>query len=155
MNFDQAFEFVFKEEGGYVNDPSDSGGETKYGISKRAHPGVDVKSLTKITCKPLYRVYWENVRAELFPDNLRLQLFDFGFTSGAKTSIRLAQRLAGVKPDGKVGTLTINAAKKLSPDDIYAARVMFYERLADRRPKDKKYLKGWKARSLRALKQSV
>ena len=43
------FEIVnhtLEEEGGYVNDPTDKGGETNFGISKRAYPNLDVFNLT-------------------------------------------------------------------------------------------------------------
>ena len=46
MDFDQAFERVIGHEGGYVNDPRDPGGETKYGISRRAYPGEDIAGMT-------------------------------------------------------------------------------------------------------------
>ena len=46
-NFTRAISFVLKWEGGYVNDPADPGGKTKYGISKRYHPKVDIKALTE------------------------------------------------------------------------------------------------------------
>ena len=41
--FERAIDKTLAWEGGYVNDPKDPGGETKYGISKRAHPDVDTK----------------------------------------------------------------------------------------------------------------
>jgi lysozyme family protein len=41
MTFEDAFKVLIGHEGGYVNDPKDPGGETKYGISKRANPGED------------------------------------------------------------------------------------------------------------------
>ncbi len=58
-NFKRSMEFVFKWEGGYVNRADDPGGETKYGISKRAHPDVDIKALTKDQAMEIYRAdYW-------------------------------------------------------------------------------------------------
>jgi hypothetical protein len=58
-NFDKAFEFTVGLEGGYSNDPNDPGGETKYGISKRFNPEVDVKNLTLEQAKDIYRrKYW-------------------------------------------------------------------------------------------------
>lgn len=53
-------QFVFRWEGGYVNHPSDPGGETKYGISKRSHPNEDIKNLTKERALEIYKTkYWK------------------------------------------------------------------------------------------------
>ena len=41
MSFETVVHMVLEHEGGYVNHPSDPGGETKYGISKRAYPDVE------------------------------------------------------------------------------------------------------------------
>jgi len=54
-NFERCIAFVLRHEGGYVNDPRDPGGETKYGISKRAYPGLDIKNLTEEQAKEIYR----------------------------------------------------------------------------------------------------
>lgn len=57
--FNMAMEFIFKWEGGYVNDPKDPGGETKYGISKRAYPGLNIKTLSIEDAKRIYKEdYW-------------------------------------------------------------------------------------------------
>ena len=60
--FEKAIEFVLSDdiEGGYVNDPDDPGGETKFGISKRAYPSLDIKTLSKEAAKHLYfKDYWK------------------------------------------------------------------------------------------------
>ena len=44
--FEEIIEKVLAHEGGYVNDPKDLGGETKYGITKRFYPEADIKNLT-------------------------------------------------------------------------------------------------------------
>ena len=50
--------FIVELEGGYVNHPSDPGGETKYGISKRAYPDLDIANLTvEDACKIYERDY--------------------------------------------------------------------------------------------------
>ena len=49
--FDEIIDHVLEHEGGYVNDPKDLGGETKYGITKRFYPDVDIKNLTKEDAK--------------------------------------------------------------------------------------------------------
>ena len=45
--FNEIIEVVIEHEGGYVNAPKDLGGETKYGITKRFYPSVDIKNLTR------------------------------------------------------------------------------------------------------------
>lgn len=58
-NFDQAFDFVIGAEGGYSNDKDDPGGETMFGISKRAYPDLDIKGLTLDKAKAIYLTdYW-------------------------------------------------------------------------------------------------
>ncbi|MBI5843910.1 MAG: hypothetical protein HZB23_04475 [Deltaproteobacteria bacterium] len=41
-------------EGGYVNDPADPGGETRFGISRRAYPNEDIKALTRERAAEIY-----------------------------------------------------------------------------------------------------
>lgn len=52
--FDRCFDLVIGSEGGYVNDPRDPGGETKFGISKRAYPDVSIADLDELTAKAIY-----------------------------------------------------------------------------------------------------
>lgn len=57
--FRRFFQDILKHEGGYVNHPNDRGGETKYGISKRQYPNLDIKNLTKEEAmKIYYEDYW-------------------------------------------------------------------------------------------------
>ena len=54
-----AVERVLAEEGGYSSDPGDPGGATKFGISARAHPGVDIATLTRDAAVSIYwREWW-------------------------------------------------------------------------------------------------
>ena len=58
--FEAAVADVLGEEGGYVNNPADPGGETNWGISKRAYPNVDIKNLTRDDAKAIYlKDYWQ------------------------------------------------------------------------------------------------
>lgn len=58
--FEAAVNAVLGEEGGYVNNPADPGGETNWGISKRAFPDVDIKNLSRDAAKALYKAhYWD------------------------------------------------------------------------------------------------
>lgn len=56
---------------GYVNDPNDPGGETKYGISKKAYPNLNIKELTLEDALALYhRDYWSVAKSLDFPLNV-------------------------------------------------------------------------------------
>ena len=81
--FNEAVEFVLRWEGGYTNDPNDPGGETKYGISKRAYPDIDIKNLTLDEAKDIYyHDYWLKADCDhyLFPANFLM--FDTSVNMG-------------------------------------------------------------------------
>ena len=111
QNFNNVMAEIFRHEGGYVNDPRDAGGETNMGISKRAHPMVDIKNLTRSTAKTLYRRdYWEPVRGEQMPDGLDLVAMDGSVNSGVSRGSKWVQKGLGVKVDGKIGPMTVGTA---------------------------------------------
>ena len=113
MNFDRAFEIIIGHEGGYVLDSRDPGGETKYGISKRAYPNEDIKNLTLNRAKELYRRdYWDAVEAESIPDSARLMVFDCAVNCGLTAARKLLQRAVGTKDDGIIGPMTRRAIAK-------------------------------------------
>lgn len=110
MNFDQAFERLIGHEGGYVNDPRDPGGETKFGISKRSYPAEDIKGLTLERAKAIYRRdFWGVAGCDAVPDAIKFDLFDMAVNSGPVTAIKTLQRSAGVTPDGLLGPITLQA----------------------------------------------
>ena len=77
LSFNKAFAMVIGLEGGYSNDPNDPGGETKYGISKRYNPDVDVASLTLEQAKKIYlERYWIPAGCDNQPYPLDICLFD-------------------------------------------------------------------------------
>ncbi len=84
-DLERALDFVMKWEGGYVNDPKDPGGETKWGISKRAYPMLDVKSLTKEEAADIYRHdYWEKAGCGDLPRPLDMVVFDTAVNMGVR-----------------------------------------------------------------------
>lgn len=96
-------------EGGWVNDPNDAGGETNFGISKRAYPALDIKSLTIDDAKAIYkRDYWMAISADQLPENLAFAVFDTAVNMGVTSAIRLLQITLGVEVDGKIGPKTIS-----------------------------------------------
>lgn len=82
-DFNRSLDFVLRWEGGYTNDPSDPGGETKYGISKRAYPNLDIRNLTRGGAAYIYRKdYWEMIGADSMPDPLALVVFQAAVNCG-------------------------------------------------------------------------
>ena len=116
--FGQIVQEVLRHEGGYVNDPLDSGGETKYGISKRAHSDVDIKNLTVEDACAIYREdYWKPCKAEKLPEELREPYFLFVVNAGQGKAVKVLQRACNgknskdeqIKVDGRIGRMTIGA----------------------------------------------
>jgi lysozyme family protein len=118
VNFDLAIERVLGHEGGYVNDPRDPGGETKWGISKRSYPNLDIKNLTREYAISIYfRDFWAPLGAGQFHDGVAYQLLDFAVNSGIKTAIRGFQRALKVVDDGIFGPKSHAAAKAMTETD--------------------------------------
>jgi lysozyme family protein len=83
ITFQIALDKILKEEKGYVNDAQDPGGETNLGISKRAYPDLDIKSLTPETVAPIYkRDYWDRLDADNLPSPLNYVAFDCAVNQG-------------------------------------------------------------------------
>lgn len=108
MTFDKAFAKLIDHEGGLVNNPADKGGLTKYGISQRAYPHLDIASLTLQDVRELYkRDYWDRAQCDRLHPDVAFQVFDGAVNSGMGNSIRWMQEAAGVAVDGIVGPLTL------------------------------------------------
>ena len=146
-NFPNCISFSLKAEGGYVNDPKDPGGETKYGISKRAYPSVDIKALTLADAIAIYkRDYWDKVQGDTLPAGVDMILLDAAINSGSNKSIKLVQRALGIKDDGSLGPVTLSAILKADPtkliNDSIEQRLAFLKSL----PTWGRYGKGWTTR---------
>lgn len=90
--FDAAFAIVVGLEGGYVNDPLDPGGETKYGISKRAFPDLDIKDLTVDQAKAIYRKkYWDFCACDGMSFERALCVFDTAVNQGENFALVLSR----------------------------------------------------------------
>ena len=108
ITFDYSFARLINSEGGYVNDPADPGGETKFGISKRSYPNVDIATLTLEQAKAIYmRDFWAPLGDA--DGAVKFQVFDFAVNSGIQTAIRKLQSAIGVADDGHWGA--VSAAK--------------------------------------------
>lgn len=116
--FEAMFDRVMGHEGGYVNDPRDPGGETKWGISKRSYPLLDIPALTRDEARAIYRRdFWDRINGDRLPDGVAFQLFDFAVNSGPETAVRYLQRAIGVADDGVWGPVSQAAAERFTESD--------------------------------------
>jgi len=121
MNFDEAFERLIGHEGGYVNHPDDPGGETKFGVSRRAYPLENIKGMTLERAKVLYlRDYWGPAGCDAVPDAIKFDLFDMAVNSGVVPAVRTLQRAVGATPDGILGPKTLQAVNSTPTPRVVA-----------------------------------
>lgn len=157
-NFDYAIQLVLKHEGGYVNDPHDPGGETKYGISKRSYPKVDIANLTVDQAKAIYkRDFWDpHFFDDIEDQKIATKIFDFTVNMGASRAIRIAQNALQsigkkVTVDGRMGPGTIRAINESDSAALLKAiqdgAAAFYRSLVTKNKKLGKFLKGWLRRA--------
>ena len=147
--FQQVIGVILANEGGYVNHPDDPGGETKYGITKRQFPNIDIKNLTEEKAKEIYYShYWLPLKKsldQLKDPELVLHVFDMGINAGPTTAMLLLQAAFDVEMDGQVGPQTVTAIRSFpNPVETYkTARDLYYKILVIRDRKNKVFLKGW------------
>jgi len=152
--FDGIIDMVLQHEGGYVNDPADPGGETKYGISKRAYPNVNIKNLTKNDAKEIYKEdYWGVGKCDKIPPHLRHIYFDMCVNFGIGKAVGVLQRAANSKSgnrldiDGKLGPLTLGSIKNLEVDRVRSFRVLRFAEITINNPNLSKFWVGWYRRA--------
>jgi len=165
MLFAMAARFTLSEriEGGYVDDPDDRGRETKYGISKRSYPNVDIKNLTKKDAIEIYkRDYWDVNRTGEMPVTVGIVLFDSSVLFGPSRPSKWLQtacnlsRYGDIAVDGVIGPKTISAAMLASEasivENMIAIRIKAHTDDVKENRKQIKFLRGWMNRISELLK---
>lgn len=137
-NFDKAFDLLIGNEGGYVNNQKDPGGETNWGITKtvavaNGYTG-DMRTMPKETAKQIYKkMYWDKLQCDQLPFIVAFQLFDAGVNHGNSQAVKFLQRALSVADDGVIGAKTIAATNSLDDLQIVmlfnAERIEFYAAL--------------------------
>jgi len=166
-NFDQFLPLLLRFEGGFVDNPADSGGATNKGITMTtfgdaAQPLLglpatleNLKALTDEQAGVLYKcLYWDRVGGDAIESQLLANfLIDFFVNAGA-SAINLLQIVlneVGSQPpvatDGSVGPDTLRALRAADSSDLYArlrqGRANYYRELARKRPQLQCFLDGW------------
>jgi lysozyme family protein len=138
-----------------TNNPNDSGGRTKYGISERWNPEEWRNGPPTLDrARQVYRQrYIEQVGFDkVQPTFLQEQLIDFGVNSGPQSALMHLQKILGVAQDGKMGPATLGTIALRDPIRLNNAlvddRVLMLVRIVQKRPKDLEYVFGWVTRAL-------
>lgn len=154
--FGSASAFVIDRLEGGGSVVVDTGGATRWGISHRAHPDVDIERLTRLGALAIYHDrYWRVIQGDLLPRGLDLAVYDAAVNMGVPTSIRLLQRVLRIAEDGLMGPETLAAIHGYRPQsELRAAynelRLRSYEAIAANKPATHaKFLFGWRMRVLR------
>ncbi len=156
-NYDEAVYLILKHEGGYVNNPNDTGGETNFGISKRAYPDLNIAELSVETAQEIYkRDFWDKVKGDKLPEGLDLMVFDFAVNAGVSRASKVLQKILGAKQDGIIGSKTLNLLKTQGDTlglitEYYRLRQAYYESIDS----FQHFGHGWTRRNNETLKESL
>lgn len=158
-DFKKAFEKVIIIEGGYSDDAADRGGETKYGISKRSYPDVDIASLTLDGARDIYqRDFWDSLHLEeLVSQEIAEEVFDSHVNVGRRVAkwLQQAYNLTNywqgneeLVEDGIIGPKTIAAINQSRyPERILKVlnglQIGHYIKIVKSDPSQEKWFGGW------------
>lgn len=162
ITFNDAFDRLISHEGGYSDDPRDSGNwtggapgvgqlkGTKFGIAASSYGYLDIKNLTIEDAKAIYqRDFWDAC-GDAHPA-IKFQLFDASVNHGRSNAIRFLQRAVKVADDGEWGVISQTALNQMDPNDVLlrflAYRLKFWASLQ----KFDIYGRGWTNRGAENL----
>jgi lysozyme family protein len=163
LEFEKAFRKTLDLEGGdkYTNIEGDNGGETKYGISKKAFPNEDIKNLTLERAKYLhYTYYWEPLKLDGVDSHIAEEMYDTAFNMGVGTAIKILQDSINflspsntLEVDGKMGPKTLESFKYWINKDEEALfrclngfQFMRFVQIVLHNNTQKKFSRGWMKR---------
>ena len=137
-NFDECLKMLLHHEGGYVNHPSDPGGETNLGVTKKVYQEwggtKDMKDLTVEDVAPIYKKnYWDRCKCDDLESGVDWVVFDWAVNSGTGRSAKAIQKICGATQDGAIGPKTLALIGKQDTqyvvEEFGKIRQDFYESL--------------------------
>ena len=167
IDLTDALNKILVAEGGFQNNPKDDGNYangvligTNRGITPAALANYknvnistitvdDIRGVTEETAKEIFkRDYYYKPKINTLPEYLQPAIFDMQIHSGPN-AIRILQRIIGVKDDGIIGPITLNAlaSRPVSLNEYADGRIKFYNSIVENNPDKKEFIKGWRARA--------
>jgi len=156
-DFNQAVAKTLVREGGgrITDDPKDKGGVTKYGISQRSYPMLNIRGLSEQQARDIYKAdFWDKVRG----DDIKTQsvaecLFDAAVNMGVKTASRIAQFSLGIEPaDGFIGPESVAALNAMADHEFMSnftlGKIARYVAICLKDKTQERFLLGWVKRAL-------
>lgn len=168
--FEEAFDLVVVQiEKGYVNNKYDRGGETKYGISRKTYPDLDIQNLTLDEAKKIYFYDFWNEKNLALPNvkdrEIAIELFDTAVNMSPRTAGIFLQRALNnmnrnqriykdMKEDGWIGAVTLSNLElilkrsekaqllKILNGEQYAG----YKTIIEKNPEQEMNFVGWMKR---------
>ena len=137
-NFDECLKMLLHHEGGYVNHPSDPGGETNLGVTKKVYQEwggtKDMKDLTGEDVAPIYKKnYWDRCKCDDLESGVDWAVFDWAVNSGTGRAAKAIQKICGAAQDGAIGPKTLALIGKQNTqyvvEEFGKIRQDFYESL--------------------------
>ena len=137
-NFDECLKMLLHHEGGYVNHPSDPGGETNLGVTKKVYQEwggtKDMKDLTVEDVAPIYKKnYWDRCKCDDLESGVDWAVFDWAVNSGTGRAAKAIQKICGASQDGAIGPKTLALISKQNTEYVIEEfgkiRQDFYESL--------------------------
>ena len=164
--FEVAIKEVLKHEGGFVNHPSDPGGMTNLGVTKRVYEKwmgrevseQEMRDLSEDTAVKIYKKnYWDRNRCDMVEHasspGVAYFVLDFAINAG-RQGAKCLQKSIGANPDGAIGPKTIAILKDQNPkyvlEKMHELRQSFYESLKT----FETFGKGWTRRNDEALEKA-
>lgn len=136
MQFISKWEWMNKEDGAFTDHPADPGGKTKWGISQKAYPDLNIANLKKTDAYAIYFAdYWLKAGCNEMEFPLACTVFDTAINMGVSKAKDFLAKTKDVK-------------------EYIELRTQRYLQLADRNPKLKVFLKGW-LRRINDLKKFI
>lgn len=151
--------YIIPNEGGYINDKNDSGGETNMGISKKTYGSEDIGKLTRERANAIYyKNYYKFNGLNKLPYPVKGFVVDFGVVSHPQKAIEAVHKILGNPPKSDIiGPVTLEKFGNFTDEDYKTFlndyknyMIDYFNAVANANPKNKKYLKGWLNRANRA-----